>query len=182
MLIARTREEHQSPLIMINYDKRVLSFKSSKRLEVSSGQLYTFGSGKNGRLGREGDASPAAVLLEASDGHRPQVLQVSLGGHHSAVVTEGGCLFTWGYGGSFWSGAGGVGHGRGDFFSPELVTSFVEQGKEVVQVACGDLHTVALDRSGYVYSCGQGLFGALGRGGLASAGEELAFQEAHTAL
>ena len=145
---------------------------------MSSGQLYTFGSAKNGRLGREGGAEPALVLLEASDGHRPQVLSVAVGGHHSCAITEGGALWTWGYGGSWWSGAGGLGHGRrGEIERPEVVMAFVEQGTEIAAVACGDLHSLALDTMGRVYSCGQGLFGALGRGGLASTGEELSFQE-----
>ena len=42
----------------------------------------------------------------------------------------------------------------------------------------GDLHTLVLDRQGRVHSTGQGIHGVLGRGGLASTGEELDFREA----
>lgn len=103
---------------------------------------------------------------------------IALGGNHSAAITEGGVLWTWGYGGNLWHGAGGCGQGRrGEVSRPEMVMPFVSQGIEVSQVACGDLHTLVLDRQGRVHSTGQGIHGVLGRGGLASTGEELDFQE-----
>ena len=45
-------------------------------------------------------------------------------------------------------------------------------------ISGGDLHTLVLDRQGRVHSTGQGIHGVLGRGGLASTGEELDFREA----
>ena len=50
---------------------------------------------------------------------------------------------------------------------------------EADEILGGDLHSIALDREGRVHSTGSGLHGALGRGGLASTGEELDFQEVH---
>ena len=50
---------------------------------------------------------------------------------------------------------------------------------KLVEILGGDLHSIALDRDGRVHSTGSGLHGALGRGGLASTGEELDFQEVH---
>lgn len=54
-------------------------------------------------------------------------------------------------------------------------------GRSVVifrRILGGDLHTLVLDRQGRVHSTGQGIHGVLGRGGLASTGEELDFREA----
>lgn len=149
---------------------------------VVDGQLYSYGSNRHSKLGRAdsdgSERSPQPVLVEASDGHRPAVASIALGGNHSAAITEGGVLWTWGYGGSLWHGAGGCGQGRrGEVSRPEMVMPFVSQGIEVSQVACGDLHTLVLDRQGRVHSTGQGIHGVLGRGGLASTGEELDFQE-----
>ena len=40
------------------------------------------------------------------------------------------------------------------------------------------MHSLVLDRQGRIHSTGQGIHGVLGRGGLASMGEELDFREA----
>ncbi|CAJ1404050.1 unnamed protein product [Effrenium voratum] len=146
---------------------------------VAQGRLQSFGANNCGQLGRSGeDAQPGPVELVAPDGHRPPVQLVALGARHSAAITEGGILWTWGYGGSFWYGAGGLGLGkRSEVSSPEMVMSFVNQGVEVAQVACGGLHTLVLDQDGKVHSTGQGGFGRLGRGGVASRGDEYDFHE-----
>lgn len=139
---------------------------------IADGQLFTFGSNKEHQLGRAtGDtetgtgAPPGAVVFEASDGHRPQVLSVACGAYHSAAITEGGALWTWGWGGSFWSGVGALGTGNKDSVKePMVVNSFVKAGEEVTQVTCGTHHTVALTSDGRLYSTGKGDFGRLGRG------------------
>jgi len=60
---------------------------SSHSAYIADGQLYTFGTNKYHQLGREvgGDtesgvgAPPEPVVIEASDGHRPRVLDADLG-------------------------------------------------------------------------------------------------------
>eukprot|EP00439_Symbiodinium_sp_Y106_P038017 s5205_g4.t1 len=104
---------------------------------VIDGRLYTYGSNRHGKLGRQGDGvlqEPGPVSLQAPDGHQPLPELISLGGNHSAVITEGGVLWTWGYGGSFWYGGGALGLGkRSQVDSPEMVMSFVNHGMEVEQ-------------------------------------------------
>jgi len=163
---------------------------------VTDGRLYTYGSNKYHQLGwapaapaagdgPEGEkaegaaagagAEPGEVIIEAEDGHRPRVLQVALGGFHSAAITEGGLLWTWGWGGSFWSGAGALGQGsRESIVTPTLVRLFVEEGEEIRQVACGSQHTIVLTASGRLFSTGKGDFGRLGRG---ETRDELEFEE-----
>mmetsp|Transcript_62014 Transcript_62014/g.134478 ORF Transcript_62014/g.134478 Transcript_62014/m.134478 type:complete len:435 (+) Transcript_62014:53-1357(+) len=147
---------------------------SSHSAFVADGCLYTFGSNKYHQLGHKvaadtaaspTGAPPSPVHLEAEDGHRPKVLQLAMGGYHSAAITEGGALWTWGWGGSFWYGAGGLGHGSREIAeAPTLVRPFVEMGQEIVQVACGAQHTLVLTSEGQLYSAGKGDFGRLGRG------------------
>merc|ERR1719264_311251 len=93
---------------------------SSHSAFVVDGQLYTQGSNKYHQLGRSiteaensdpGGAGPAPVTFVTDDGHHPRVLQVALGAFHSAAITEGGTLWTWGWGGSFWYGSGALGQG-----------------------------------------------------------------------
>jgi len=126
------------------------------------------------QLGREADrgassigtgADPEPVVFEAPDGSSSKVISASLGAFHSAAITEGGRLWTWGWGGSFWYGAGALGHsGSAGAEVPVLVEQFVEEGEEVRQVACGAQHTLVLTAEGRLYSTGKGDFGLLGRG------------------
>ncbi|CAE8693212.1 unnamed protein product, partial [Polarella glacialis] len=147
---------------------------------VVGGKLFTFGSNESGVLGREagsGDAQPGHVVIEASDGHRPACQQISLGSKHSAAITEGGVLWTWGYGGSFWYGAGALGLSkRQEVVRPEMVQTFVQRGVEVKQVACGGMHTIVLDTQGRLFTTGEGKHGRLGRGSMFML-EELEFGE-----
>jgi len=105
-----------------------------------------------------------------------RVKQVALGAYHSAAVTESGDLWTWGWGGSFWYGAGALGHGSSETMSePTRVAAFGEQtGERVLQVACGAQHTVVLLESGRLFSTGKGDFGRLGHG---STRDEIEFEE-----
>lgn len=146
---------------------------------VVDGVLHTEGSNKYGQLGHTQDGGDvhAPVLLEAADGHRPAVLQVALSPNYSAVLTEGGAVWTWGYGGGFWAGAGGLGHGsNASLASPKLVERFVENGLEVAQVSCGEQHTLVLTTDGDLWSTGKGEFGRLGRGRFT---DEQEFEEIH---
>jgi len=140
---------------------------------VVDGQLYTYGSNKYDQLGREvGEgassgigAAPAPVLLEMEEGQRLGIQQVALGAFHSAAVTEDGALWTWGWGGSFWHGAGALGHGtRVTAASPTLVNMFLEKGEKIRQVVCGLQHTLVLTSEGRLFTTGKGDFGRLGRG------------------
>lgn len=146
---------------------------------VVGGKLMTYGSNKHGQLGREAAEAealmPGETHIEASDGHCPAVLRLAMGAHHTAAITEGGALWTWGYGGSFWYGAGGLGQGsRNSVGTPQLVQKFVEFGEEIEQVACGAQHTIVLTHQGRIYTTGKGDFGRLGRG---DPRDELDFEE-----
>lgn len=160
-----------------HFPVQVAACGSNHSAFVVNGQLYTYGSNKHQQLGREAsqeDGAPAALEPSLVSLNAP-VTQVSLGSQHSAAITEAGELFTWGWGGSFWYGAGGLGHGTKTAApEPTIVEGFVSLGLEVQQVACGAQHTLALTAKGSVYATGKGDFGRLGRG---ETRDELAFEE-----
>jgi alpha-tubulin suppressor-like RCC1 family protein len=66
---------------------------------------------------------------------------------------------------------GGLGHGGDSADQPKRVERLVEMGEEIVDVACGEQHTLALSASGIVYAWGKGEFGRLGMGDTADAPE-----------
>lgn len=124
-------------------------------LYVESGDVYTFGEGKFGRLGHHSEHNQLyARTVDALVGKR--VKQVACGGFHTAAVTESGEVYTWG-GGEH----GQLGHGdKVNKTVPTLVESLKD--KMVVQITCGWSHTVALTDDGEVYTWGNGDHGKLG--------------------
>ena len=74
-------------------------------------------------------------------------------------------MYTWGWGGSFWQGNGGLGHGDNTSQPrPALVQSLEEAGTKVHSVTVGASHMLALTREGRVLSWGNGEYGRCGNG------------------
>ena len=74
-----------------------------------------------------------------------KVTRIAAGHSHAAAVTSAGELFTWGM---------HVDH------EPKLETSLLHT--KIVDVACGQNYTLALDEEGRLYSLGKGKSGVLG--------------------
>ena len=74
-------------------------------------------------------------------------------------------MYTWGWGGSFWQGNGGLGHGHNTSQPrPALVQSLESAGVRVHSVSVGASHMLALTREGSVLSWGNGEYGRCGNG------------------
>jgi alpha-tubulin suppressor-like RCC1 family protein len=83
---------------------------------------------------------------------------LSGGCNHSVVINRIGQIFTFGY-----NGYGQLGHGDTDRrHSPTVVRSL--QGLQVIAVAAGQHHTMALTNDGSVFTWGIGTYGVLGHG------------------
>ena len=88
--------------------------------------------------------------VEAFDDLKVQKLKVGV--RHTAVLSEDGLLYTFGYGN--W---GVLGHGNEKdirYDQPKLVSKFEQMGLKVVDVALGDYHTLALTEDGNVWTWG----------------------------
>lgn len=123
-----------------------------------SGDLYTWGCGKDGQLGH-GDMKDAYTPKAVRALQSKMIRNVSCAEHHVAAVSENGVLYTWGKGQN-----GRLGHGGCESeLLPKTVDALV--GQHVVQVSCGDFHTacVILNPT-HVYTWGLGLSGRLGHG------------------
>ncbi|KAM3870243.1 putative E3 ubiquitin-protein ligase HERC3 [Diretmus argenteus] len=121
-----------------------------------SGFVFGWGQNNRGQLG----------LGDTADRHTPTPVHcldakhtgsISCGKDHTAVLTKGGTVFTFG-GGQY----GQLGHNS---FSDELRPRPVELcGAKVTKIACGRHHTLVLTDSKKVYSFGCGEQGQLGHG------------------
>ena len=136
---------------------------------TEAGDLLMCGRGRFGRLGLDDEdnrTTPTLVARAVFDGEA--VLMVACGLAHTAAVTEGGSIYTFGLG-----DYGQLGHGNlQDKLAPRRIPAAAFRpngsaewpGERVVMVAAGDSQTVALSEAGHVFTWGYGMLGQLGHG------------------
>ena len=121
---------------------------------TSDGALWAWGWGEYGQLGLGNYVDrrvPVRVGGGAAFGHC-RVLTIACGNCHSMCVTEGGILWSWGY------GEGGLlGHkDRRNRVVPEPLGAERFQGAKIVSAACGVDHSAAVTQNGDLYTWGRG--------------------------
>lgn len=129
---------------------------------ATDGTLYAWGSGQFGRLGTGSSTITAAPALVAL----PNALQTagdswatcSAGGLHSACVTTGGRLVTWGQ-----QSRGRLGNGQVEA-GAVAVPTVVGIRADWVAVSAGADHTLAMTASGDLFAFGDNAYGQLGVG------------------
>ncbi|XP_028989990.1 X-linked retinitis pigmentosa GTPase regulator-like isoform X2 [Betta splendens] len=104
--------------------------------------VYTFGSGQFGQLGHGTFIFESRLPRRVEHFRKGRVGQVSCGENHTAVITDGGLLYTFGDGRH-----GKLGLGEENFtnqFQPMLCSRFLEFN--VQSASCGGCHMVVLAR------------------------------------
>ncbi|XP_060835591.1 E3 ubiquitin-protein ligase HERC2 isoform X3 [Rhopalosiphum padi] len=123
----------------------------------SSGEVYAWGDGDDGKLGLGNRVSHSKPQLVQSLNGKC-IIDIACGGFHSAAISSYGHLYTWGKG-----RYGRLGHGDyEDYLYPKSVQSLVNY--HVVKVACGsgDAQTMCITSDDNVWSWGDGDYGKLG--------------------
>ncbi|EKX53509.1 hypothetical protein GUITHDRAFT_64398, partial [Guillardia theta CCMP2712] len=151
------------------YPKPIKSLKEKGVIQVavgpqhcsalcSSGQIYSWGIGLNGRLGHGNIQDSSAPKMLASTKKNCTAVQIACGAAHSAYLTQDGKLYSWGRGLN-----GELGNGeRHDQWTPNLVLRL--RDLVVSYVACGTNTTFACTGGGLLFSWGSGKHGCLGLG------------------
>ena len=131
----------------------------------SAGQLYAFGLNSFGQLGSATNSgtenpnpTPTRVSLPGATG---PVVQIAAGGSHSLALTATGELYAFGLNGSGQLGSATNNGTTNPNPTPIAVTLPGATGP-VVQIAAGDLHSLALTATGQLYAFGLNDFGQLG--------------------
>jgi E3 ubiquitin-protein ligase HERC2 len=124
-----------------------------------NGELFTWGKGRYGRLGHgDSDDQTKPKLVQFFNGMRVVCVACGSGDSQTMAVTDDGQVWSWGDG-----DYGKLGRGGSDGCkSPKSVTDLA--GKGVVKVECGSQFSVALTKSGEVYTWGKGDYYRLGHG------------------
>ena len=145
-------------LVEILRDKDVRKITCGERHTVAltaEGSIYSWGYGGDGQLGH-GDYQvqtlPALVTALRSE----HIVDIACGDKHTAAITSGGDLYTWGE-----NSRGQL--GLGDFRKQHTPRRVMElQGKMVLQISCGAYHTACILDDETVYTWGAGAVGRLG--------------------
>lgn len=121
------------------------------------GLVFTWGGGKNGRLGHGDEKIRAqATCVQSFIGDR--TVKLTAGYHNNLVLTERGEVWSWG-----WGAHGQL--GLGDTKDRDQPTVIQELSAERICVlSCGDRHSFAITEEGKVLGWGSNEFGQLGRG------------------
>jgi hypothetical protein len=131
--------------------KAVAAAKHHTVVATEAGEVFTWGSNREGQLGYpsvDTQATPRRVSSLKS-----RIVCVSAANKHTAVVSEGGEVFTWGC-----NKEGQLGYGTsnsGSNYTPRLVEYL--KGKYFVGVSAAKYHTIVLGGDGEVFTWGHRL-------------------------
>ncbi|TYI30514.1 hypothetical protein E1A91_A05G378600v1 [Gossypium mustelinum] len=107
----------------------------------ADGDVYAFGGNQFGQLGTGGDqAETLPRLLEDPSLENSHVKFVSCGARHSAIITEDGKIFCWG-----WNKYGQL--GLGDVIDRSTPSQVTIEGCRPKNIVCGWWHTLLLAES-----------------------------------
>ena len=116
-------------------------------------ELYGFGKGVFGQCGYGQNEK-----INFNDKNLNKIIDIKCGGEHSLFLSDNGKVYSCGHG---YFGQLGLGNNK-NVKSPILVNSL--SNKNIIEIAAGWSHSLALTDSGFVYSAGCGKFGELGLG------------------
>ena len=116
---------------------------------VDEGKVYSWGNGGNGRLGL-GDLHDRTEAAAVSELANETVSMIQCGASHSMALTKTGRVYSWGK-----NTQGQCGQGTNEDILRPTVVSKIE-GKNIVQLAAGWEHSLALTAEGRLFSWGCG--------------------------
>ena len=134
------------------------------KIDISRSDTFVScsGRGTEGQLGfgnLDSRSTPSMVLLEFLD-YGDRIVQVAAGDNHTILLSSEGKVLSFG---SNKAGQTGLGIYKGCQKAPRMVKGCLE-GKKVVFVVAGDIHSVCIDEWGDTFTWGSGGSGKLGHG------------------
>jgi hypothetical protein len=164
--LGREIEMHEMPKLVVAFlgYRKVVEVAAGDAFSLAvteRGELFSFGSGLDGRLGH-GDEKDSLVPRHVEGLQEQFVVKVCAGSDHALVVSREGTLYSHGLGEH-----GRLGHGDElTQKAPKLVTRFrlKRSRREVAGVSAGSAHSMVVTQCGELYTFGRGAAGRLGHG------------------
>lgn len=156
-------QNHEEPALITGLSgKQVAKICCGSSYSValtSNGEVYSWGKGNFGRLGHgSSEDQTTPMLLKFFKGHRIVDVACGSGDAQTLAVTDSGAVYSWGDG-----DYGKLGRGGNDGCkTPKVIEKLM--GQDVVRVYCGNQFSMALTKSGAVYTWGKGDNYRLGHG------------------
>ena len=126
----------------------------------STGKVYTCGYSVSGQLGHNNTTQyTVPTLIQYFVTNYVTIISASGGENHSIFLDSSGNVYSCGL-----NSNGRLGHNNTTQYNvPTLIQYFVTNNIIIKNIACGFYHTVFLDSTGKVYSCGLNTLGQLGQ-------------------
>lgn len=138
---------------------------NSSGILTSKGRLYTWGFNDYGNLGtgvHGNHYSPVDITSKFALSNNDQIVQFSLSGLHSAVITLQGRVFMWGL-----NSAGQLGDGTtiSKQTPIEITNKFnLQPGEKIVKITLGENYSLAITQKGKIFMWGSSTGQVLGDG------------------
>src|SRR5205085_2623473 len=123
---------------------------------TNNGQIYTFGSNDQGQLGLGDNIynRNVPILIPNLD----RIIQLAIGNSHSLTLSITGQIYAFG---NNYSGQLGLGDKPRDNYMPKFIPNLIN----IIQIAAGYEHSLALSNTGQIYAFGCNYYRQLGLGG-----------------
>ena len=131
----------------------------------NDGTVWAWGESSSGQLGDNQNTTdkltPVQVLGVGGSGHLTDVVAIAAGSVHSIALKDDGTVYAWGYN---FDGEMGNNTDTVDQLTPVQVLGVGGSGHltDVVAIAAGSVHSIALKENGTVYAWGNGDQGQIG--------------------
>ncbi|KAF5184248.1 E3 ubiquitin-protein ligase herc2 [Thalictrum thalictroides] len=131
--------------------KAIAAAKHHTVIATEGGEVFTWGSNREGQLGYTSvDSQPTPRRVSSL---RTKVISVAAANKHTAVISESGEVFTWGC-----NKEGQLGYGTSNSasnYTPRVVEYL--KGKNLIEIAAAKYHTIVLGADGEVFTWGHRL-------------------------
>ncbi|MDR2152812.1 MAG: hypothetical protein LBO72_08325 [Helicobacteraceae bacterium] len=142
-------------------DKKIVAIAAGGDLSLAldaDGKVYATGSNDFGQLGL-GDDVNRSTFTPVSSLSDKKIVAITAGFVHALALDAGGKVYAAG-----WNAYGQL--GLGDDADRQIFTPVSSlEGKNIIAIVAGDVHSLALGKDGKLYATGSGEHGRLGLGG-----------------
>lgn len=148
---------------VINHENVVDVGKSHFIVLKEDSTVWGWGDHTYGQLGANGNTTNSPIPIQKEDGNRlSNIKAIAAGSNHTVALDEAGKVWTWGS-----NDYGQLGHSVGVLMNSNP-TPVTELTTNIIAIAAGDHHTLAVDANGQVWAWGRDNFGQISNGNITS--------------